>query len=223
MDLTQRLNKIASDKRLAAQGKSGCPPFAIAAFVILDSNNEVVFDPDDLPATAAVLLKAGGANQIADLVGAADPAEAVQAVLATNLTGTNNDLAFTAAAIGADGNGITVAYVDPAANDHALAIAIVGRAITITLATGVAGAITSTAALIAALNFGGLVTAANKAGNDGTGIVTAMAAAPLAGGTNATGDGSAATGSRYTNSTAGTLWINTGTPAAPVWTKLATA
>lgn len=37
----------------------------------------------------------------------------------------------------------------------------------------------------------------------------------------ATGEDEAGTGSRYTNATAGTLYINTGTKAQPAWTQLA--
>jgi hypothetical protein len=39
----------------------------------------------------------------------------------------------------------------------------------------------------------------------------------------ATGEGVAGIGSRYTNITAGTLYINTGTKAQPLWTQLAPA
>ncbi len=37
----------------------------------------------------------------------------------------------------------------------------------------------------------------------------------------ATGEGVAGIGSRYTNITAGTLYLNTGTKAEPIWTQLA--
>lgn len=109
------------------------------------------------------------------------------ATLSTALTGNNNDLDFTAATAGADGNDITIRYVDPAANSQALAVSVVGSAITVSLATDGAGVITSTAAQVdAAIDAlpaaAALVTPANKAGNDGTGVVTAMAAAALTGG-----------------------------------------
>ena len=52
---------------------------------------------------------------------------------------------------GADGEQVTIALVDPGANDRPLAIAIVGTDITVTLATSADGAITTTVAdLVAA-------------------------------------------------------------------------
>jgi len=67
-------------------------------------------------------------------------------------------------------------------------------AIAVNLATGVAGAITSTAlqvrnAIRSDAEAAALVAAALAPGNDGTGVVTALAAANLAGGADATGSG----------------------------------
>lgn len=109
------------------------------------------------------------------------------ATLSTALTGNNNDLLFTAVTAGADGNDITIRYVDPAAISQALAVSVLGTAITVSLATDGAGAITSTAAQVdAAIDAlpaaAALVTPANKAANDGTGVVTALAATALTGG-----------------------------------------
>lgn len=111
-----------------------------------------------------------------------------QAVLSTNLAGANNDLVYTAVATGAAGNAITIAYVDPAGNDQVLGVVVVGSAITVNLATGVAGAITSTgddikaaiALVPAAVALVGVVV--DKAANDGSGVVIAMAPTNLAGG-----------------------------------------
>ena len=109
------------------------------------------------------------------------------ATLSTALAGANNDLDYTAVTAGADGNDITIRYVDPAAISQALAVSVLGTAITVSLATDGAGVITSTAAQVdAAIDAlpaaAALVTPANKAGNDGTGVVTAMTAAALTGG-----------------------------------------
>lgn len=109
------------------------------------------------------------------------------ATLSTNLTGAQNDLTFTARSKGATGNDITVRYLDPAGNNQALAVSVLANAITVSLATDGGGAITSTAALVrAAINdsatASALISAANKAANDGTGVVTAMAATALAAG-----------------------------------------
>lgn len=55
------------------------------------------------------------------------------------------DLTYTADDVGTAGDAISVTYVDPGANDQALSVGVVGSAITVNLATGPAGAITSTA------------------------------------------------------------------------------
>ena len=83
---------------------------------------------------------------------------------------------------GEEGNRITVALVDPQANSSALSINVVGQAITVSLATDAAGALTTTATqLVAALNAhadaSALVTAAATGG--GTGVVAAAPATGL--------------------------------------------
>jgi len=115
-----------------------------------------------------------------------------KATLTTALTGTNNDLTFTAVQPGADGNSITVSYVNaggttPLSVDLQRPLNGPVRAVVVTLAT-TTGTITSTAAQVAAAVNGHAraqnhVQAANAAGNDGTGVVTAMAATALSGGT----------------------------------------
>ena len=117
------------------------------------------------------------------------PVNAVAASLTTALTGTNNDLVFTAKTKGANGNAITIAYVNPGA-DGVIAVAVAGTAITVTLAYAT-GAITSTAANVAAAiaantAANALVSTANAAANDGTGLVTALTATPLTGGVDGT-------------------------------------
>lgn len=111
---------------------------------------------------------------------------AVAASLTTSLTGTNNDLVFTAKDTSLDGNNITVRYVDPADNSQALLVKVDGQAITVYLATNSGGTITSTAAHVkAAIDAhplaSALVSVANAASNDGTGVVTALSATNLAG------------------------------------------
>lgn len=112
--------------------------------------------------------------------------DAVRATLATALAGNDNDLVFTAVNGGTGGNAITVKYTDAGAGES-LAVGVVGSDIDVTLETDGDGVIQSTAAEIAAEiaatpAAAALVTVANKAGNDGSGVVTAMAATPLAGG-----------------------------------------
>jgi hypothetical protein len=76
------------------------------------------------------------------------------------------------------GNEVTVALVDPAGASSPLTVAVAGSAITVTLATGSSGAVTSTAAqVVAALNgspaSASLVRAATYRGNAGSGVVAA--------------------------------------------------
>lgn len=113
--------------------------------------------------------------------------EKAKASLTTLLTGTNNDLTFRARKAGVGGNSITIALVDPPGNNVPLSVAVVGNAITVTLATDGASVITSTAAQVRdAINASfaaySLVYAVLAAGNDGTGLVTALASTPLTGG-----------------------------------------
>lgn len=119
-------------------------------------------------------------------------AAGTKASLTTALTGTNNDLVFTAVQPGADGNQITVQYVNAGAS-QALSVAFTStlgpsRQIVVTLATDGSSVITSTAAQVAAAvnahaKAQNHVQVANAAANDGTGLVTVLAATPLAGGT----------------------------------------
>jgi len=109
----------------------------------------------------------------------------VAATLSTNLTGTNNDLDYTAVTAGSGGNSITIAYVNPGVETATESVSVSVKAITVTLrsvssvlstATQVKAAIDASAAAAA------LVTVANKAANDGTGAVIALTATALTGG-----------------------------------------
>ncbi len=112
----------------------------------------------------------------------------VAASLTTELTGENNDITFTANEAGTGGNAIKVELLDPSGNSQALSVSVSGDTIVVSLATSGEGAITSTAAeVIAAINAHlvakELVTAENAAENTGVGVVTALAATALSGGT----------------------------------------
>lgn len=109
---------------------------------------------------------------------------ATHELYATSLTGANNDLVFVAK----DDNtsALTITYVDPAANDAALAVSISTNDITVSLATGSGGAITSTASqVLAAVNSdadsSGKVQAFLKGSDTGAGVVTAMSQQAIAG------------------------------------------
>lgn len=111
------------------------------------------------------------------------------ASLTTALTGSNNDLKYTSKASGSNysgGNSTRVRYVVAGANT-ALSVSVSGQDITVNVATDGSSAATSTAAQVktaieASAPAAALVTVANATGNDGTGVVTALAFTSLAGG-----------------------------------------
>lgn len=110
-----------------------------------------------------------------------------QATVSLGVIASNNAIRYTAVTHGDEGNAITVAHVDPPGNNVALSVDVDGRAIEVTLATDVSSVPTSTAAqVIAAVlehdTASQLVTAANSGASNGTGVVAAAAATPLAGG-----------------------------------------
>lgn len=109
-----------------------------------------------------------------------------KASLTTALTGTNNDLTFTAKKGGPGGNSIRIEYV-VAGNNTPLTVVVSGYDITVNVATSGAGAATSTAAqIMTALQSNSdvqrLIDVANAASNDGTGVVTALSLTALSGG-----------------------------------------
>ena len=103
----------------------------------------------------------------------------------TALSVANAELVFTAQTPGAAGNNITIAYVNPGST-NTLSVSVDRTIITVTLGYAT-GAITSTAAQVktaiqASADATALVSVAYKTGNDGSGIVTAMAATALTSG-----------------------------------------
>lgn len=180
-----------------------------------------------LKTAAGLSLLLGGAL----LLNAGAPVTAVAASLTVNPAGDDNGLTFTARNYGAEGNRITIEYRDPGTNNATLSVSVSGDTIVVNLATGAAGAVTSTAAeVLAAVNASvaasRLVSVAIHAADtgvadDGSGVVTAMAAAPLTGGTG-TAINVALPGAVCIDYTNGATYTNTGTTASPVWTASVT-
>lgn len=113
-----------------------------------------------------------------------------KASLTTSLTGTNNDLTYTAKTEGTAGNATTVRYVVAGASTP-LTVSVTGQAITVNVATNSGSTATSTAAQVRTAVLGSVPAAAlvdveNASGNDGTGVVTALAATNLSGGMSST-------------------------------------
>lgn len=112
----------------------------------------------------------------------------VAASLATSFTAKNSNLLFVAKAEGTVGNAIKVAFVDPAAADQTLSLVVAEKTITLNLATDDAKAITTTAndviaAILDDAEARKLVDATPAKGNSGAGVVSALAATALTGGT----------------------------------------
>jgi hypothetical protein len=109
-----------------------------------------------------------------------------EASLTTALTGTHNDLTYTATDNGTAGNSVTVTYA-VAGNNTPLTVSVTGTAITVNVATSGAAAPLSTAAQVrdavrASTAARALVNVDLATGNDGTGVVTALSATALSGG-----------------------------------------
>lgn len=109
------------------------------------------------------------------------------AALVVDPAGADNSLTFTAKNPGVQGNDITIQYVDPGGTTAALAVTVNGKQIVVHLGRA-ASAINTTATLLKAAIDGNpaaanLVTVANTGVDTGAGLVTAMAEASLAGGT----------------------------------------
>lgn len=137
---------------------------------------------------------------IASFPGQAAGSYDTAATLTTSLTGTNNDLKYTAAAATSGGNDTRVRYV-VSGNNTALSVSVSGSDITVNVATDGSGNPTSTAAQVrTAVNASGpasaLVSAADAPGNDGTGVVTALAYTNLTGGLSSTRGRRGSTGPR---------------------------
>lgn len=181
---------------------------------------------ETVPATTQLFgeLEKGGypiTNLMIPVNGA--PVSMSRATLSTNLTGNNNDLVWTAVPTGTEGNDITIEYIDPGDDNVPLSCAVEGNAIAITLETDGDSLIVTTADDIKALTeFAALVTVEDKAANDGSGVVTAMAATPLAGGVNGLGFGNARKGSFALDTDNDAIYVNLGTAHVPVWKRLAT-
>lgn len=107
----------------------------------------------------------------------------IHEMLITAMTGTNNDLAFIARATGTAPT-VRITLIDPPGNNVALSIAVTGEDVDVTLATDGSSAITTTASqLKAAIEAhavaSALIAVALAPGNDGTGVVTALAQTAL--------------------------------------------
>jgi len=145
--------------------------------------------------TAGDIVKSDSTGRAVTLSGSST-ADATAAALDTGVVGSNNALTYTARDAGFAGNGISVQLKDPAGNSQALSVTVNGNDIVVNLETNGGGAITSTATLVAAAiaasaAANSLVSVANKGASSGAGVVAAVAATNLTGGTDPGEAGSA--------------------------------
>lgn len=162
--------------------------------LVVDPGGEIAINPDGvMTVTGEILVKNGGrisaepGGVIADNLAELTPKKGLAAALTTALGVAQAEAVFTAKTRGVAGNDITIEYVDPEEANAAVSVEVAGNAIKVNLVPGDGGAITTTANdIIAAFADNALVTVAKKAGNDGSGVVTAMATTALAGGQDAT-------------------------------------
>lgn len=157
------------------------------------------------------------------------PANATRGTLSCNPAGDDNALTFTAVAYGAEGNKVSVAYVNPGRASQALEVDVRGNDITVFLATNGSSVITSTAAQVKAAieakaAAAALVTVAINTGDtgvadNGSGVVTALTRAWISGGAG-TGIGISVKGGICIDETGGGVYVNTGTQAVPAWTQV---
>jgi hypothetical protein len=228
-------------------------PYAVPTQFTINADNDTItytVAPAELPSLAQMMdfwinqsplyvIPVRGAvdseNLIFEYRGDGAPDASAKASITIDPDGDDNALIFTADGFGPSGNDISIEYVDPGAEDSALAVTGTlsddgSFAIVVSLATDETGTITTTAAeILAEVNsvMEGWVTVTiddsdGGSEDDGSGVVTAMAATNLEGGTGV-GCGEAGTGSRYTDITTPALYINTGDAAEPVWAALAFA
>lgn len=107
------------------------------------------------------------------------------ATLTTALAGSDNDLTFTARKGGSWGNDVQVAYVDPGGATASLSVVVSGPLITVNLARAASAIITTANDIKTAIERkpdARALVEVELAGAAGTGIVTALAATSLAGG-----------------------------------------
>jgi phage tail sheath protein FI len=144
-----------------------------------------VVDMDGAPRPVATVSTA-----VIGLIGTAPNSQPeVKASLTTGTVGANNGLTYTSKLTGVLGNQLNVQLVDPKANNAALSVVVSGQSVTVNLATGAGGAITTTGtqlatALGASTAASALMTVAATGASTGAGTVAATARQYFSGGIN---------------------------------------
>ena len=127
-------------------------------------------------------------SSVIGVIGTApDSQQEVKASLRIGVVASNNALTFTSKLDGELGNSSSIRLVHPGTNNATLSISVSGRDVTVNLATGPSGAITTTAtqlqtAIAANASANALFTVTNTGASTGAGIVAALRRTQLAGG-----------------------------------------
>jgi hypothetical protein len=155
----------------------------------LDKGQNMAFSRGELEEIIAGVRPAAAKNTKTFDGGISGGKLSTKAVATTALTGSNNDLVYTADTAGLAGNAITVAYYSnrqPVSYPSSVAHC-AGTTITVDLKTDSSGVPTALAsevktAIEANTEAAALVDITNDSGNDASGVVTAMSPITLAGG-----------------------------------------
>jgi hypothetical protein len=188
-DIKARLAPAGSARVLGVCQYDSADPKAVPAPSEFDSTLRV----DAVRSTSIAFVQAGEEINESDLIAVGAGGKAIKADSATKAeaktgaVGENNALTYTANEAGDEGNALSIALIDPAGANKALAVNVDGHEIKVSLATDGANAITTTAAqVIAAIaehdTASQLIAAANTGASNGTGKVKAVAKTALAGG-----------------------------------------
>ena len=130
------------------------------------------------------------ASSVIGIIGTAPASEVeVKATLIVGTAAANNGVLFTSKKTGELGNKTAIRYRNPMSNSAALSVSVSGDLITVNLATGPTGTVTTTgtlliAAIAANTAANALVTAANVATSTGAGVVPVLNMTFLDGGLN---------------------------------------
>ena len=178
-EVIQLANTDSAGRYLFGGSRTDSPPFTRALNILAPTAQPTSDSLYTGRATSSGTYTGDQSKTYLVRVTTAGGAQAPYASLTTNLDRADDDLAFTALAEGADGEAVTVEYVDPGAASQPLSVSVAGQAITVNLATDATGAVTSTAAqVMAAINAdaqaSALVQVSLAPGSDGDGVVSAM-------------------------------------------------
>ena len=178
----------------------------------------------DRPDLTQLVVAASANSQITGAGAPTDYVAPEASTLTIDSVAVNSDLTFDAVTLGIAGDDFSVAIVQPVSINQVLNVTFDGTDAIINLPTDGAGAAVAATAAEAKVVWDLELVVAQitcTVEGDGSGALTATAAANLAGGVDevlGTGYGSATLGSLYIDNTTPAVYVNVGTISAPTWT-----